>query len=133
MLLGFPGGLGHLNSLASFEVEVDLADLFRLDRESLVLHAVSRLRHGLNLAFIVRFHSAFEPGSGRRQRFQNLKLERIGVFWRLENGRKAFIYEAVVSLPQNGYPNRGGSLSAPRIDEVPVYVTRHSAIILAKC
>ena len=52
VLFGFLGGLGRLG-IAGFARcrVVDLADVVGLDRESLVLHAVNRVRLGLNLAF----------------------------------------------------------------------------------
>ena len=80
MLLGFLGGLGRL-ALAGFARcrIVDLADVVGLDRESLVLHAVSRVRLGLDLAFNDDRRPGFEGGGELRQRPPNLNLEPISV------------------------------------------------------
>src|ERR1035437_6072719 len=73
MLLGFLGGLGR-RALAGFDRcrVVDLADVVGLDRESLVLHAVSRVRLGLDLAFNDDRRSGLEGGGHLRQRSPNL-------------------------------------------------------------
>jgi len=81
MLLGFlVGGLGRL-ALAGFNRcrVVDLANVVGLDRKRLVLHAVSRIRLGLDLAFNDDRHPGLEGGGKLRQRSPNLNLEPIGV------------------------------------------------------
>ena len=80
MLLGLLGGLGRF-ALAGFVRcrVVDLADVIGLDRERLVLHAVSRVRVGLDLAFNDDRRPGLEGGSELRQRPPNLNLEPIGV------------------------------------------------------
>ena len=69
MLLGLLGGLGRL-AIADFARcrVVDLADVVGLDRESLVLHAVSRVRLGLDLAFNNHQRPSLEGGGGLRER-----------------------------------------------------------------
>src|ERR1035437_5412370 len=64
MLLGLLGGLGRL-AVADFARcrVVDLADVVGLDRKSLVLHAGSRVRLWLDLAF--NDGLAHCPGSGK--------------------------------------------------------------------
>jgi len=69
MLLGFLGGLGRL-ALAGFARcrVVDLADVVGLDRERLVLYAVSRVRLGLDLAWRFQNRCASKPiHSSRRE------------------------------------------------------------------
>ena len=68
MLLGLLGGLGRF-ALAGFVRcrVVDLADIVGLDRESLVLHAVSRVRVGLDLAFNDDRRPGLESGGELRQ------------------------------------------------------------------
>ena len=80
MLPGLLGGLGRL-AIADFARcrVVDLADVVGLDRESLVLHAVSRVRLGLDLAFNDHRRPGLEGGGDLRQRPPNLNLEPIGV------------------------------------------------------
>ena len=80
MLLGLLGGLGRL-ALAGFVRcrVVDLADVVGLDRKSLVLHAVSRVRLGLDLAFNDDRRPGLEGGGELRQRPPNLNLEPIGI------------------------------------------------------
>src|ERR1039458_5604142 len=81
MLLGLLlGGLGRL-ALACFARcrVVDLADVVGLDRKSLVLHAVSRVRIGLDLAFNDDRRPGLEGGGELGQRPPNLNLEPIGV------------------------------------------------------
>ena len=81
VLLGFfLCGLGRLD-LAGFVRcrVVDLADVVGLDRERLVLHAVSRVRLGLDLAFNDDWRPSFEGCGELRQRPPNLNLEPIGV------------------------------------------------------
>ena len=80
MLLGFLGGLGRvaLAGFARYRV-VDLADIVSLVRERLVLHAISRVRLGLDLAFNDHRRPGLEGGGELRQRAPNLNLEPIGV------------------------------------------------------
>src|ERR1035441_10034330 len=81
MLLGLLlGGLGRL-ALAGFVRcrVVDLADVVGLDRKRLVLHAVSRVRIRLDLAFNDDRRSGLEGGGELLQRPPNLNLEPIGV------------------------------------------------------
>src|ERR1035441_5395503 len=80
VLLGLLGGLGRL-ALAGFVRcrVVDLADVVGLDRESLVFHAVSRVRLRLDLAFNDDRRSGLERGGELRQWPPNLNLEPIGV------------------------------------------------------
>src|ERR1039458_1220198 len=80
VLLGLLGGLGRL-AVAGFAWcrVVDLADVVGLDRESLVVHAVSRVRLGLDLAFNDDRRPGLEGGGELRQRPPNLNLEPIGV------------------------------------------------------
>ena len=68
MLLGLLGGLGRF-ALAGFVRcrVVDLADVIGLDRERLVLHAVSRVRVGLDLAFNDDRRPGLESGGELRQ------------------------------------------------------------------
>ena len=68
MLLGLLGGLGRF-ALAGFVRcrVVDLADIVGLDRESLVLHAVSRVRLWLDLAFNDDRRPGLESGGELRQ------------------------------------------------------------------
>ena len=81
MLLGFLGGLGRL-ALACFAWYrvVDLADVVGLDRKRLVLHTVSRVRIGLDLAFNNDRRPGLESGGELRHWSPNLNLEPIGVF-----------------------------------------------------
>jgi len=67
VLLGFPGGLGRL-ALAGFVRcgVVDLADVVGLDRESVVLYAVSRVRLGLDLGFNDNRRPSLEGGGELR-------------------------------------------------------------------
>jgi hypothetical protein len=58
---------------------VDLAKVVGLDRKRLVLHAVSRVRLGLDLAFNNYQLPSLEGGGGLRERSPNLNLEPIGV------------------------------------------------------
>jgi len=69
MLLGLLGGLGSL-ALAGFVRcrVVNLADVVGLDRERLVLHAVSRVRLGLDLAFNNHQRPSLEGGGGLGER-----------------------------------------------------------------
>ena len=81
MLLGLLlGGLGRL-AVAGFVRcrVVDLSDVVSLDRESLVLHAVSRVHIGLDLAFNDDRRPGLERGGELRQWSPNLNLEPIGV------------------------------------------------------
>ena len=80
VLLGFLGGLGRvaLAGFARYRV-VDLADIVSLVRERLVLHAISRVRLGLDLAFNDHRRPGLEGGGELRQRAPNLNLEPIGV------------------------------------------------------
>jgi len=81
MLLGFLlGRLGRI-AFAGFVRRrvVDLADVVGLDRKRLVLHAVSRVRLGLDLAFNNDRRPGLESGGELRQRPPNLNLEPIGV------------------------------------------------------
>src|SRR5665213_705723 len=80
MLLGLLGWLGRL-ALAGFVRcrVVDLADVVGLDRKSLVLHAVSRVRLWLDLSFNDDWRPGLEGGGELRQRPLNLNLEPIGV------------------------------------------------------
>ena len=76
-----PGsGLGRLagGGFARCRV-VDLAYVVGLDRKRLVLHAVSRVRLGLDLAFNDDRRPRLEGGSELRQRPPNLNLEPVGV------------------------------------------------------
>ena len=69
VLLGFLGGLDRL-ALAGFVRcrVVDLADVVGLGRERLVLHAVSRVRLGLDLAFNNHQRPSLEGGGGLGER-----------------------------------------------------------------
>src|ERR1039457_219718 len=58
---------------------VDLADVVGLDRKRLVLHAVSRVRLWLDLAFNDDRRSGLEAGGELCQRPPNLNLEPIGI------------------------------------------------------
>src|ERR1039457_4136200 len=58
---------------------VDLADVVGLDRKRLVLHAVSRVRLWLDLAFNDDRRPGLQGGGELRQRPRNLNLEPIGV------------------------------------------------------
>src|ERR1039457_3327915 len=58
---------------------VDLADVVGLDQKRLVLHTVSRVRLGLDLAFNDHRHPGLEGCGKLRQRPPNLNLEPIGV------------------------------------------------------
>jgi len=80
VLLGFLGGLGRL-ALAGFVRcrVVDLADVIGFDRKRLVLHAISRVRFGLDLAFNNDRRPGLEGGGELRQWPPNLNLEPIGV------------------------------------------------------
>src|ERR1035437_7334895 len=80
VLFGVLGGLRRLG-IAGFARcrVVDLADVVGLDRESLVLHAVNRVRLGLNLAFNDDRRPGLERGGELRQRPPNLNLEPIGI------------------------------------------------------
>src|ERR1035437_7980988 len=80
VLLGLLGGLGRL-TLAGFVRcrVVDLADVVGLDRKSLVLRAVSRVRLGLDLAFNDHRRPGPEGGGELRHWPPNLNLEPIGV------------------------------------------------------
>ena len=81
MLLGnLLGGLGRL-ALAGFARlrVVGLADVVGLDRKSLVLHAVSLVRLGLDLAFNDDRRPGLEGDGELHQRSQNLNLEPIGI------------------------------------------------------
>src|ERR1035437_11122515 len=80
VLLGLLGGLGRI-ALAGFDRcrVVDLADVVGLDRERLVLHAVSRVRLGLDLAFNDHWRPGLEGGGELRRWPPNLNLEPIGV------------------------------------------------------
>lgn len=68
VLLGLLGGLGRL-ALAGFARcrVVDLANVVGLDRKRLVLHAVSRVRLGLDLAFNDDRRPGLESGGELRQ------------------------------------------------------------------
>ena len=80
MLLGLLGGLGRLTGGGLLRCRVvDFADVVGLDRKRLVLHAVSRVRLGLDLAFNNYQLSSLEGGGGLRERSPNLNLEPIGV------------------------------------------------------
>ena len=80
MLLGLLGGLGRLAGAGFGRCRVvDLADVVGLDRESLVLHAVSRVRLWLDFAFNDDRRAGLERGGELRQRPPNLNLEPIGV------------------------------------------------------
>src|ERR1019366_9438070 len=80
MLLGLLGGLGRfaLAGFVRYRV-VDLADVVGLDRKSLVLHAVNRVRLRLDLAFNDDRRPGLERCGELRQRPPNLNLEPIGV------------------------------------------------------
>jgi hypothetical protein len=80
MLLGILGGLDRL-ALAGFARcrVIDLADVVGLEGKRLALHAVSRERLGLDLAFNDGRHPGLENGGELRQRPQNLNLEPIGI------------------------------------------------------
>ena len=81
MLLGLLlGGLGRL-AIAGFVRcrVVDLANVVGLDRKRLVLHAVSRVRLGLDLAFNDDRRPGLECGGELRYWPPNLNLEPIGV------------------------------------------------------
>jgi len=78
LLLGEFGRLALAGGFDRCRV-VDLADVVGLDRKSLVLHAVCRVRLGLNLAFNDDRRPGLERGCELRQRPPNLNLEPIGV------------------------------------------------------
>ena len=86
MLLGLLGGLGRV-AIAGFVRRrvVDLADIVALDRESLTLDAVSRIRLGLDFAFNDRRRPTLKGGGefhqrhpilSRKMRMANLKSPR---------------------------------------------------------
>ena len=80
LLLGVFAGLGRLAVAGFVRCRViDLADVVCLDRERLVLHAVSRVRLGLDLAFNDDWRPGLECGGELRQRSPNLNLEPIGI------------------------------------------------------
>ena len=78
--LAFLAGFDRL-ALAGFARcrEIDLADVVGLEGKRLVLHTVSRVRLGLDLAFDDNRRPGLEGGSELRQQPPNLNLEPIGV------------------------------------------------------
>ena len=71
LLLALLGGLGRLAGARLVRCRVvDLADVVGLDRKRLVLHAVSRVRPSLDLAFNNYQRPSLEGGGGLRERSQ---------------------------------------------------------------
>ena len=72
MLLGLLGGLGRFARAGFARCRVvDLADVVSFDRKGLVLHAVSRVGLGLDLAFNDDRRPGLEGGGELRQRPSN--------------------------------------------------------------